>query len=241
MPNDQNKPVKALLFDVFGTVVDWRSSVALQLQDFFAPRGITRDWMQFILDWRALYQPAMQAVRSGTRDFVILDVLHRENLMQIIDSYNFSDLSYAVFTHLTHVWHRLTPWPDCVPGLTRLKPQYILATLSNGNIALMVNLARFGGLPWNAILGAEVTRSYKPDPHTYLGTAAALGLTPCECMMVAAHNEDLQAARDLGFATAFIARPTEYGPDQTIDLTPTSDWDFATDSMTSLADLLLSD
>jgi len=229
---------KALTFDVFGTVVDWRSSVAAELQDFFAPRGVVRDWPQFILDWRALYQPAMQAVRSGARDFVILDVLHRENLLVLLDRYEIAGLTPDEIDHLSQIWHRLAPWPDVVPGLTRLKRSHVLATLSNGNIALMVNLARFGGLPWDAILGAEFTRSYKPDPPTYLGTAAALGLAPDQCLMVAAHNDDLHAARAMGFGTAFIARPTEYGPGQTVDLEPDAAWDFATDSMTGLADLL---
>lgn len=231
--------IKALLFDVFGTVVDWRTSVAGQLRDFFVPRGVQRDWEQFILDWREKYQPAMKAVRSGARDFVILDVLHRENLLELLKEYDLAGLSVAEVDHLTHAWHRLTPWPDCVPGLIRLKREFILAPLSNGNIALMVDLARFGGLPWDAILGAEVTRSYKPDPKTYLGASAALGLGPAECMMVAAHNDDLRAAQSLGFATAFIVRPTEYGPAQTVDLAPEGDWAVVTDSMTGLADLLL--
>jgi 2-haloacid dehalogenase len=229
---------KALLFDVFGTVVDWRTSVASQLQDFFHPRGITRDWIQFILDWRALYQPAMQAVRSGAREFVILDVLHQENLLTLLQTYEIPNLTNEETAHLTRVWHRLTPWPDCVPGLSRLKRDFPLITLSNGNVALMLNLARFGGLPWDAILGAEFTRSYKPDPQTYLGSAAALGLAPADCMMVAAHNQDLHAASALGFATAFVARPTEYGPGQTVDLSPEDDWDYVTNSMTGLADLL---
>ena len=236
-----SKPIKALLFDVFGTVVDWRTSVAGELTAFFEPRGIKRDWIPFILEWRALYQPAMEAVRSGTREFVVLDVLHRENLLQLLAEYKINGLSDDEIQHLTNVWHRLTPWPDCVPGLTRLKRKFILATLSNGNISLMVNLARFGGLPWDAILGAEVTQSYKPDPRTYLGTASALGLTPSDCMMVAAHNDDLRAPRALGFGTAFVARTTEYGPNQTVDLVPDDDWDFVTDSMTGLADILLSD
>ena len=230
--------IKALLFDVFGTVVDWRSSVAAELQEYFQPRGVRRDWMQFILDWRALYQPAMQAVRSGARDFVILDVLHRENLMILLEKYEIGGLSMSDINHLTRVWHRLTPWPDCVDGLTRLKRGYVLATCSNGNIALMVNLAKFCGLPWDMVLGAEITQSYKPDPQTYLLSAAALGLKPSECMMVAAHNDDLHAARTLGLATAFVVRPTEYGTGQTVDLTPGADWDYVADSMTGLTDQL---
>lgn len=230
--------MKALLFDVFGTVVDWRSSVAAELQAFFEPRGVVRDWPQVAADWRARYQPAMEEIRARRRGFVVLDQLHRENLEQVLQAQDLGGLPEADMDHLNRAWHRLRPWPDCVAGLTRLKARYVLATLSNGNVALMVNLARFGGLPWDAVLGAEFTRSYKPDPHTYLGTAAALGLAPGDCLMVAAHNDDLRAARDLGFGTAFICRPTEHGPAQSVDLQPEADWDFAVDSMTGLADVL---
>ncbi|MCG6901299.1 MAG: haloacid dehalogenase type II [Rhodobacter sp.] len=230
--------VRALLFDVFGTVVDWRSSVADELRGFFVPRGVTRDWVQLALDWRAMYQPAMEEIRSQGRGFVTLDTLHRENLVKLLRANDLTDLSAPEIDHLNHAWHRLRPWPDCVAGLTRLRARHVLATLSNGNVALMVDLARFGGLPWDAILGAEFTRSYKPDPHAYLGTAAALALPPADCMMVAAHNDDLHAAQDLGFATAFVCRPGEYGPGQRVDLEPDGDWDVVTDSMTGLADTL---
>ena len=231
--------IKALMFDVFGTVVDWRSSVSNDLAAFFAPRGLTRDLTQMAVDWRAMYQPAMEAVRSGTRDYVILDELHRENLDALLAAYDISGLTAAELDHINRAWHRLHPWPDCVEGLTGLRKRYILATASNGNTALMVNLARFGGLPWDAILGAAHTRSYKPTAQTYLGTAEALGLTPAECMMVAAHNDDLVAARALGFATAFVCRPLEHGPDQTTDLTAESDWDHVCDSMIDLCNRLL--
>ncbi len=231
--------IKALLFDVFGTVVDWRGSVSRELRDFFTPRGVERDWDEFTQDWRALYQPAMEAVRSGARDFVVLDVLHRENLLKLLSKSDISGLNDGEIDHLNRAWHRLAPWPDCIPGLTRLRRRFILATLSNGNIALMANMARFSGLPWDVILGAEFTRSYKPDPKTYLSSAAALGLTPAECMMVAAHNDDLRAARALGFATAFVARPAEHGPGQTVDLNAEEDWDFVADGMDGLADQLL--
>ena len=231
--------IKALMFDVFGTVVDWRTSVSADLAAFFDPRGVTRDWTQMAVDWRGMYQPAMEAVRSGARPYVILDDLHRENLDALLQAYDLSGLSTEDLDHINRAWHRLHPWPDCVEGLTRLRERFILATASNGNTALMVNLARFGGLPWDAILGAAHTRSFKPTPQTYLGTAEALGLTPGECMMVAAHNDDLAAARALGFATAFVCRPTEHGPDQTTDLRADSEWDYACDSMIELADVLL--
>ena len=230
--------MKALLFDVFGTVVDWRSSVADELQAVFAPRGVVRDWPQVATAWRAMYQPAMEEIRARRRRFVLLDQLHRENLERLLRAHDLGALPEADMDHLNRAWHRLRPWPDCVAGLSRLRARHVLATASNGNVALMVNLARFGGLPWDAVLGAEFTRSYKPDPQTYLGTAAALGLAPGDCTMVAAHNDDLRAARDLGFGTAFVCRPTEHGPGQTTDLRPEDDWDFVTDSMTGLAGLL---
>ncbi|WP_172294056.1 haloacid dehalogenase type II [Pseudoruegeria sp. HB172150] len=229
---------KALLFDVFGTVVDWRSSVISELETFFAPREVVLDWEQFALDWRALYQPAMDAVRSGAREYVALDVLHRENLEVLLARHGIRGLSGDDLWHLTTVWHRLDPWPDCAAGLARLKQQRIVATLSNGNIALMVNLSRHGGLVWDAILGAEIARAYKPDAAVYLRAAEALDLAPGDCMMVAAHNGDLRAARALGLQTAFILRTTEYGPGQTADLKAEEDWDFVTDSLTGLADAL---
>ena len=231
--------IKALMFDVFGTVVDWRTSVSADLAAFFDPRGVTRDWTQMAVDWRGMYQPAIEAVRSGARPYVILDDLHRENLDALLQAYDLTGLSAEDLDHINRAWHRLHPWPDCIEGLTRLRERFILATASNGNTALMVNLARFGGLPWDAILGAAHTRSFKPTPQTYLGTAEALGLTPGECMMVAAHNDDLAAARALGFATAFVCRPTEHGPDQTTDLRADSEWDYACDNMIELADVLL--
>ncbi|KMW56330.1 Haloacid dehalogenase, type II [Candidatus Rhodobacter oscarellae] len=234
----QPRAVKALLFDVFGTVVDWRSSVAVELQSALAPRGHQLDWEAMADDWRGRYQPAMQAIRSGARGYTILDVLHRENLDATLRAFGVTGLSEAELIELNEAWHRLRPWPDCVPGLGRLKRDFILGTLSNGNIALMVNLARFGSLPWDVILGAEITRSYKPSEATYLGSAAALGLAPGDCMMVAAHNEDLRAAQRLGMATAFVCRPTEHGPGQEVDLAPDGDWDYAAHSMQELADLL---
>jgi len=230
--------VQALTFDVFGTVVDWRGSVARELAARFGPRGQQRDWPALADRWRALYQPAMEAVRSGRRPWVRLDDLHRENLEQMLAESDLGGLDEAALEHLNRAWHRLDPWPDVVAGLVRLKRRYILATLSNGNVALMVNLARHGGLPWDAILGAEVAQAYKPLPAAYLRTADYLGLAPSACMMVAAHNGDLVAAGALGFRTAFVARPQEHGPTQTSDRSAAHAFDIVARDFGDLADQL---
>lgn len=204
--------IKALTFDVFGTVVDWRSSVAREAQAMLAPKGFERDWGAFASAWRARYQPAMEAVRRGERPFVILDVLHRENLVELLDAEGVRGLGEAEIDHLARAWRRLDPWPDVVAGLKRLKRRFILATLSNGNVALMVEMARRAGLPWDAILGAEVSQAYKPQAEAYDGAARMLGLDPAECLMVAAHPGDLRAAAARGFRTAYVHRPLEEGP-----------------------------
>ena len=233
---EQTVPKRALLFDVFGTVVDWRSSVISGLTAFFAPRGIAHDWGQFALDWRALYQPSMEEIRAGRRDFALLDILHAENLDALMDRYDLGNLNVQDRDWLTRIWHRLDPWSDSVAGMTRLRAEFQLASLSNGNIALMIGLMRHGGLPFDAILGAEIAQAYKPDERVYLRAAEALRLAPSDCIMVAAHNEDLAAAHALGFGTAFIRRLTEYGPGQTVDLAPEGPWDFDATSLTDLAD-----
>lgn len=231
--------IKALGFDVFGTVVDWRTSVAREGRELAAAKGLEGiDWEQFADDWRALYQPSMTRVRDGERPWMILDELHRESLDKLLKQYSIKDLTEAEIEHFNRAWHRLDPWPDVVTGLTRLKERYILATLSNGNIALMVNMAKLAGLPWDVVLGAEVARAYKPQPEAYLATARALGLDPDECMMVAAHNGDLVAAAACGFRTAFVTRPTEHGPGQTTDLEPTGDWDIVATDFLDLASQL---
>lgn len=231
--------IKALLFDVFGTVVDWRTSISADLEHWFAPLGITRDWEAFAQDWRALYQPAMKEVRDGRRGYVRLDILHRENLDALLPLYDLEALDADQRDHVNRVWHRLQPWDDVLPGLQQLKPHFILATLSNGNIELMVNMARNANLPWDMILGAELAQSYKPDPRTYLVSMDMLGLEPGQCLMVAAHNEDLRQAASLGMKTAFIARPSEYGDRQTVDFKSEEVWDFDCDSMVDLANRLL--
>jgi len=209
--------VQACIFDIFGTVVDWRSSVSRDLAAFARARRIDGiDWVEFAVEWRKLYQPAMEEVRSGRRAWTILDALHRESLVSLIARFRIKDLSEADIDYMNRAWHRLDAWPDAVPGLTRMKPKLILAPCSNGNIALMVNMARRNGFPWDCILGAETARAYKPLPEAYLAACRHLDLAPPQVMMVAAHNGDLQAAK--GLATGFVPRPTEHGPGQTTDL-----------------------
>jgi 2-haloacid dehalogenase len=227
--------VKALTFDVFGTVVNWRDSIAREARAALAPKGYALDWHDFADRWRARYQPAMAKVRSGERPWAKLDDLHRENLVALLPEFGVVGLSEAELDHLNRAWHRLDGWPDSVEGLTRLKRKYILATLSNGNVALMVNMAKYAGLPWDAILGAEVAHAYKPEPEAYDRTAALLDLPPAQCMMVAAHSGDLLAARGRGFRTAFVGRPLEHGPDKTPETAAGHDFDVVADSFTDLA------
>lgn len=227
--------VKALTFDVFGTVVDWRNSVAREAEAALAPKGFALDWTAFADAWRARYQPAMEACRSGARPFTKLDILHRENLEAVLADFGVSGLDEAELDHLNRAWHRLDPWPDVVEGMGMLGGKFILASQSNGNVALMVNMAKRAGLPWDVILGAEVCQAYKPMPEAYLRAADLLGLPPEACMMTAAHNNDLQAAADVGFRTAFVPRPTEHGPGQTIDLEAEPFVDVAAESFIDLA------
>ncbi|MDX5360188.1 MAG: haloacid dehalogenase type II [Alphaproteobacteria bacterium] len=230
--------VQALFFDVFGTVVDWRTSIVRELAAFGARQGAGADWETMADHWRGLYQPAMERIRSGSRGYVKLDTLHRENLDATLDAYGISDVTEGVRDDLSRAWHRLDPWPDSVPGLARLRTRYLLAPVSNGNISLMVHLARHGNLPWDTVLGSEIAHDYKPKPAVYLASAAALSLAPEECMMVAAHNDDLAAARACGLRTGFVSRPAEHGAGQTTDLAPESDWDVIADDFLDLADKL---
>lgn len=229
--------VKAVLFDVFGTVVDWRSSISRELGAFGAARGIAGiDWVRFADEWRGLYQPSMEEVRSGRRAWTILDVLHRESLVTLLARYSIKGLSDADIDHLTRAWHRLAPWPDSIAGLGRLKQRYIIGPLSNGNVGLLARLAKHSGLPWDVVLGAEPARAYKPQRECYVRNAEMLNLAPREVMLVAAHNGDLAAARAAGLATGFVPRPLEHGPGQTKDLTPSSDWDVVASSFVALAE-----
>ncbi|MGZ5865489.1 MAG: haloacid dehalogenase type II [Xanthobacteraceae bacterium] len=203
--------VKALFFDVFGTLVDWRSSVAHEAETILKPLGHQLDWPAFADAWRNEYQPAMEQVRSGKIPFCKLDVLHLHNLEQILPRFGIEKLDDATKHDLNLAWHRLDAWPDTAPGLVRLKKKFMLAPVSNGNIWLMVALARRNGLPWDAILGSEIAGDFKPKPRVYLAACEAFDLPPGECMMVAAHPSDLAAAKECGLRTAFIARPHEYG------------------------------
>ncbi len=227
--------VHALLFDVFGTVVDWRTSIIDDLGRFGSERGLKVDWAAFADDWRSLYQPAMDEVRSGRRAWTVLDVLHRESLDRLTAKYAITGLSEADKAHVNRVWHRLKPWPDAVEGLARLKTRYIIGTLSNGNVGLLTRMAKQAGLPWDVVLGAETARAYKPLPQAYLGNAELLNLRPQEVMLVAAHNGDLAAAARVGLRTAFVARPSEHGTQQKSDLKAEADWDVIADNFLSLA------
>ncbi|WP_315780632.1 haloacid dehalogenase type II [Bradyrhizobium sp. SZCCHNPS1003] len=231
--------VKALVFDVFGTVVDWRTSLINDFTAWSKTRGIQGDWTALVDGWRGLYVGSMDEVRRHPeRGYVILDVLHRRSLETLVAQLGITGLTEADLDHLTRGWHRLHPWPDSVAGLTRLKSKYIIAPLSNGNVALLTNMAKFAGLPWDLVLSAELFAHYKPDPETYLGAARLLGLAPAEVMMVAAHNNDLEAAQRYGLKTAFVARPTEYGPLQSRDFEATGAWDIVADDFGGIADRL---
>ena len=204
--------IKALLFDVFGTLVDWRGSIAREAQAILAPRGVAIDWPAFADAWRAQYQPAMDEVRAGRRPFCKLDELHRRNLDAILPGFGLDGLDDATRTQLNLAWHRLDAWGDAAPGLARLRRDFLLAPCSNGNVSLMVDLARRNGFHWDAILGAEFARDYKPKRVVYLAAAQAFDCLPNETMMVAAHPSDLEAAAAAGLRTAFVARPDEFGP-----------------------------
>ncbi len=203
---------KALFFDVFGTLVDWRTSIAREARTILEPLGHRLDWEAFADAWRGEYQPGMEEVRAGRIPFSKLDVLHRRNLERFLPRMNVTGLSDAVLHDLTLAWHRLDAWPEVPAALARLKTKYRIAPVSNGNISLMVDLARRNTLPWDAILGAEVAGDYKPKPQVYLAACAALDLEPAQCMMVAAHSSDLEAAAACGLRTGHIARPDEHGP-----------------------------
>ena len=227
---------RALLFDVFGTCVDWRSSVIREgraLGDRLRLGAV--DWAAVADAWRALYQPQMETVRSGARPWTTLDVLHREALDRVLDDAGLQDVPERDRAELTLAWHRLDPWPDTAEGLQRLGRHFIVAPNSNGHIALLVNLSRWAGLHWDAILGAEIARAYKPRAEVYLRSVEAIGLEPPQVMMVAAHNGDLIAAAGCGLRTAFVPRPTEHGPGQTTDLEPAQPVDLVATDFLDLA------
>jgi 2-haloacid dehalogenase len=232
-----NLGVRALFFDVFGTLVDWRKSVAREAELILSPLGTRLDWTAFADAWRDQYQPGMEEVRAGRLPFVRLDVLHRRFLTTLSPRFGLQNVPDQVLDDLALVWHRLDAWPDVTAAMARLRKKFWLAPVSNGNISLMVDLARRNNFPWDAILGAEIAHDFKPKPRVYLAACEAFDLKPAQCMMVAAHSIDLVAAANLGLRTAHTARPNEYGPN-TGEAAPTTKVDFAAKDLSDLADKL---
>ncbi|MEM7210808.1 MAG: haloacid dehalogenase type II [Pseudomonadota bacterium] len=232
--------VKALLFDTFGTVVDWRGSVARQVDRLAYAKGIEGlDSDAFARAWRAGYLPGMAPVISGERGWTPIDVIHRERLEVILDEFGIADhFDETERADLNLAWHRLDPWADSVPGLRRLSAKYMIGPLSNGSTPLLVNMAKRAGIPWDVIMSSDATRGYKPDPKTYLGACEMMGLEPTQVMMCAAHNNDLEAASSHELRTAYINRPSEYGPDQVRDTAATGEWDIITDHIEGIAEVL---
>jgi 2-haloacid dehalogenase len=235
MPSKQ--PV-AIVFDTFGTVVDWRGSLIAELSEFGERRGIGADWSSLVDAWRAAYQPSMSRVRGGEVPWTRLDDLHRASLDRLIEEFGITGLSEEDRRHINLGWHRLNPWPDSVPGLTRLKQRFIIGPLSNGNVSLLTNMAKHARLPWDMVFGSDLFGHYKPDPETYLGVCRLLDLAPGQVMMAAAHNGDLAAARQCGLLTAFFPRPAEYGPHQSRDFKAETDWDVVAADIEDMAERL---
>ena len=230
--------IRALTFDVFGTVVDWRGSIIREGRALGKQKNLKVDWAAVADAWRDGYKPAMDRVRKRQLPWMSIDQLHRLILDDVLAKLRIDGLTPEDKDHLNHAWHRLRPWPDARLGLKRLKKRYVLATLSNGNMSLLVDMARNAGLPWDCVLSAELFRHYKPDPEAYLGAAALLGLQPSEVLMVAAHKDDLQAAKRCGLRTAFVRRPLERGPDAKADLSSDRSFDFNADDFNDLASQL---
>lgn len=229
--------MKAIVFDVFGTIVDWRSSLIHQFNELEKELGIELPREALTDQWRQLYAPSMDRVRKGEIPWTGLDDLHRESLVKLLDQHGIA-LDEATIDRINLFWHRLAPWPDVQRGLQQLKEHHIIATLTNGNISLMVDVARYAELPWDMIFCAELFQHYKPDPEVYLGACRLLRLPPEEVMLCAAHNSDLRAARALGMKTAFIPRRTEYGPQQRNDLEAEETWDVVADDLVALSEHL---
>lgn len=232
--------VKALLFDTFGTVVDWRGSVARMAERAAKSKGVNNlDGDAFARSWRAGYRPGMAPVISGERPWTPIDVIHRERLDVILEEFEIASLfDDAARADLNLCWHRLDPWPDSVPGLLRLKRSFVIGPLSNGSTMLLANMAKRAGIPWDLIMSSDVTKAYKRHPNAYLNACSAMGLQTSEVMMCAAHNDDLEAAQSHGMRTAYINRPYEYGADQTKDVEATGAWDIVTDRIEGVADAL---
>ncbi|MEM6489562.1 MAG: haloacid dehalogenase type II [Pseudomonadota bacterium] len=231
--------IGGVIFDVFGTVVDWRTGVAAEVARVFAAAGIADDAHAVADAWRAEYQPSMEAVRSGARAYTPLDALHRENLERVLAARGHAGrLDETALADLNRAWERLPPWPDAAAGIAAIRAKALVAPCSNGSIALMARLARYAGLQWDAILGADVARAYKPDPAAYVRSAAALGLAPSEVMLVAAHPADLAAARAAGLAAAYVHRPAEFGPGRPVPPAAPGDWDIVADDFLAVAEAL---
>ena len=233
--NSVANSVKALTFDVFGTVVDWHGSIIREGQLLAANKGYDVDWAKFAISWRAGYGPAMNKVRNGEMPWTKIDDLHRMILDDLVEEYNLTGMSEAELVHFNEAWHRLSPWPDTVSGLNKLKSKYVITTLSNGNVSLLTHMAKNGGLPWDAILSAELSGHYKPDPEAYLKAADLLSLRPDEVMMVAAHPGDLRAAARTGLRTAYVIRPLERGPGRPVNMNPDGEFDFTATDFLDLA------
>jgi 2-haloacid dehalogenase len=231
--------IKALVFDTYGTVVDWRASILAELQALGEIKRLSIAWEQFLAEWKSCYTPGMDKVNRGEWPWTTVDVIYRRKLDALIDTYGMTGLAEAEIANLNRVWWRLRPWPDSVGGLARLRTRYVISPLSNASFAGMVHLAKFAGLPWDCVLTAENARCYKPRPEVYRTAIELLGLRPDEVMMVAAHNYDLRAARAQGMRTAFFPRPTEYGPTQATDLQPDGEWDVVAKDLDDLSRLLL--
>ena len=229
-----NRP-RALAFDVFGTVVDWRGSVIRELTEFGEAHGVERDWAEFADDWRAGYPAAMDRVRTGDLPWLKIDALHRLILDDLLERAGIAAIPEADLDALNRAWHRLDPWPDYVEGLTLLKRSHIITTLSNGNVSLLTNMAKRAGLPWDCVISAELFRHYKPDPEAYLGCAELLDVAPSELALVAAHPSDLRAARNAGLMTAYVARPLERGPGRRPPRVEDGEFDFTADDFVELA------
>jgi 2-haloacid dehalogenase len=228
----------ALAFDVFGTVVDWRTSIIRELEEFGRTHRVERDWPAFADAWRAGYAPAMDRVRRGELPWTRIDDLHRMILVDLLDAAGITSVADEDVDHLNRAWHRLDPWPDSVRGLTRLKERFVITTLSNGNVSLLTNMAKRADLPWDCVISAELFHHYKPDVEAYLGCADLLGVSPDQLMLVAAHPGDLRAAGAAGLKTAYVARPLEYGPGREHPRIDHSEFDFTATDFLDLADQL---
>jgi len=233
--SDDLADVQALIFDVFGTVVDWRSSIIREGQLLSARKGFDVDWAEFADRWRGGYGPAMNKVRTGQLPWTKIDDLHRMVLDELVVEFGLSGMTEQELDHFNKAWHRLMPWPDSAGGLSRLKTRYTIATMSNGNVSLLLNMGKNAGLPWDTIFSAELSRHYKPDPEAYLKCAELLSLEPEQIMMTAAHPGDLRAAAALGFKTGYVYRPLERGPERRVERNTTDSFDIRADDFIDLA------